>query len=138
MSRESQETAGAARRNPWDCSTEPLLGITALVKYFLSPYYRFRASPVNDIFCQSMPGSPSRPQSLEKLEQQKETIKTSFKTNKEEEQQATKDKISTILKPVSIGSQQQITVGTTHISKLTDEQLIKEFLSGSYCFHGVR
>ncbi|XP_075452046.1 endoplasmic reticulum lectin 1 isoform X2 [Ascaphus truei] len=100
------------------------------------PEYRFRASPVNDIFCQSMPGSPSRPQSLEKLEQQKETIKTSFKTNKEEEQQATKDKISTILKPVSIGSQQQITVGTTHISKLTDEQLIKEFLSGSYCFHG--
>lgn len=56
----------------------------------------------------------------------------------QEEKLSIKDKFSTIHKPVTVGSQQQVTVGTTHISKLTDEQLIKEFLSGSYCFHGVR
>ncbi|KAG8443671.1 hypothetical protein GDO86_009005 [Hymenochirus boettgeri] len=100
------------------------------------PQYRFKTSPINDIFCQSMPGSPLRPQSLEKLEHQQEQIKSPFKTNKEEEQQSLREKFSTIHKPVAVGSQQQITVGTTHISRLTDEQLIKEFLSGSYCFHG--
>ena len=31
----------------------------------------------------------------------------------------------------------QVIVGSTHISRLTDDQLIKEFLSGSYCLHGV-
>lgn len=41
-------------------------------------------------------------------------------------------------KPVTVGGQTQVTVGTTHISRLTDDQLIKEFLSGSYCLHGVR
>ena len=40
-------------------------------------------------------------------------------------------------KPLAVGGQAQVTVGTTHISRLTDEQLIKEFLSGSYCLHGV-
>lgn len=40
-------------------------------------------------------------------------------------------------KPMTVGGQSQITVGTTHISRLTDDQLIKEFLSGSYCLHGV-
>uniref|UniRef100_A0A8C8GU24 Endoplasmic reticulum lectin n=1 Tax=Oncorhynchus tshawytscha TaxID=74940 RepID=A0A8C8GU24_ONCTS len=39
-------------------------------------------------------------------------------------------------KPLVVGGQTHITVGTTHISRLTDEQLIKEFLSGSYCLHG--
>lgn len=48
------------------------------------------------------------------------------------------EKFSSIHKPVAVGSHQLLTVGTTHISKLTDDQLIKEFLSGSYCFHGVR
>ncbi|KAE8600762.1 hypothetical protein XENTR_v10013401 [Xenopus tropicalis] len=100
------------------------------------PKYRFRTSPINDIFCQSMPGSPLRPQSLVKLEHQKEEIKSPLKPNKEEEQQLLREKFSTIHKPVTVGSQQQVTVGTTHISRLTDEQLIKEFLSGSYCFHG--
>ncbi|XP_073528408.1 endoplasmic reticulum lectin 1 isoform X2 [Phyllobates terribilis] len=100
------------------------------------PNYRFKTSPINDIFCQSMPGSPLRPQSLEKLEQQREMIRPPFKPNKEEEQQGLKEKFSTIHKPVTVGSQQHVTVGTTHISKLTDEQLIKEFLTGSYCFHG--
>ncbi|NP_001116355.1 endoplasmic reticulum lectin 1 precursor [Xenopus laevis] len=99
------------------------------------PKYKFRPSPINDIFCQSMPGSPLRPQSLEKLEHQQEEIKSPLKA-KEEEQQLLKEKFSTIHKPVTVGSQQQVTVGTTHISRLTDEQLIKEFLSGSYCFHG--
>lgn len=41
-------------------------------------------------------------------------------------------------KPITVGGQSQVAVGTTHISRLTDEQLIKEFLSGSYCLHGVR
>lgn len=41
-------------------------------------------------------------------------------------------------KPMTVGGQSQVTVGTTHISRLTDDQLIKEFLSGSYCLHGVR
>uniref|UniRef100_A0A4W3GXU4 Endoplasmic reticulum lectin n=1 Tax=Callorhinchus milii TaxID=7868 RepID=A0A4W3GXU4_CALMI len=39
------------------------------------PKYRFRSSPVNDIFCQSMHGSPLRPQSLERLEKQEEEMK---------------------------------------------------------------
>lgn len=57
----------------------------------------------------------------------------------QEEMQSTKEeKFSSIHKPVAVGSHQLLTVGTTHISKLTDDQLIKEFLSGSYCFHGVR
>ncbi|XP_069464330.1 endoplasmic reticulum lectin 1 [Ambystoma mexicanum] len=102
------------------------------------PKYRFRSSPVNDIFCQSLPGSPLRPHSLEKLEQQQqEMLKPPFRKVKEEEMQSTKEEsFSSIHKPIAIGVQQQLTVGTTHISKLTDEQLIKEFLSGSYCFHG--
>ncbi|KAG8583861.1 hypothetical protein GDO81_008577 [Engystomops pustulosus] len=100
------------------------------------PKYRFKTSPINDIFCQSLPGSPLRPQSLQKLEHQQETIRAPFKPNKEEERQGVKEKFSTIHKPVTVGSQQHVTVGTTHISKLTDEQLIKEFLTGSYCFHG--
>lgn len=41
-------------------------------------------------------------------------------------------------KPITVGGQTQVTMGTTHISRLTDDQLIKEFLSGSYCLHGVR
>jgi len=57
----------------------------------------------------------------------------------QEETPSTKEeKFSSIHKPVAIGSHQLLTVGTTLISKLTDDQLIKEFLSGSYCFHGVR
>lgn len=41
-------------------------------------------------------------------------------------------------KPITVGGQSQVAVGTTHISRLTDDQLIREFLSGSYCLHGVR
>ncbi|RLW07010.1 hypothetical protein DV515_00004266 [Chloebia gouldiae] len=101
------------------------------------PKYRFRASPVNDIFCQSLPGSPLKPHNLEQLEKQQEMLKMPFRRVKEEEMPSTKeDKFSSIHKPVAVGSHQLLTVGTTHISKLTDEQLIKEFLSGSYCFHG--
>ncbi|XP_018118014.1 endoplasmic reticulum lectin 1-like isoform X3 [Xenopus laevis] len=47
------------------------------------PKYRFRPSPINDIFCQSMAGSPLRPQSLEKLEHQQQQIKSPLKPNKE-------------------------------------------------------
>ncbi|KAM7171741.1 endoplasmic reticulum lectin 1 [Macrochelys suwanniensis] len=101
------------------------------------PKYRFRASPVNDIFCQSLPGSPLKPHNLEQLERQQEMLKMPFRRVKEEEMHSTKEeKFSSIHKPVAVGSQQLLTVGTTHISKLTDDQLIKEFLSGSYCFHG--
>ncbi|XP_076990334.1 endoplasmic reticulum lectin 1 isoform X5 [Tamandua tetradactyla] len=98
---------------------------------------RFRASPVNDIFCQSLPGSPFKPLTLRQLEQQEEILRVPFRRNKEEEFQSIKEeRFPAIHKPISVGSQPVLTVGTTHISKLTDDQLIKEFLSGSYCFHG--
>ncbi|XP_025032837.1 endoplasmic reticulum lectin 1 isoform X1 [Python bivittatus] len=101
------------------------------------PKYRFRASPVNDIFCQSLPGSPLKPHKLEHLEQQQEMMKMPFRRPKEEEiNSAKEEKFSSFHKPVAVGTSQLLTVGTTHISKLTDDQLIKEFLSGSYCFHG--
>ncbi|XP_041610430.1 endoplasmic reticulum lectin 1 isoform X5 [Vulpes lagopus] len=101
------------------------------------PKYRFRASPVNDIFCQSLPGSPFKPLTLRQLEQQEEILRVPFRRNKEEELQSTKEeRFPAIHKPIAVGSQPMLTVGTTHISKLTDDQLIKEFLSGSYCFHG--
>ncbi|KAH0622856.1 hypothetical protein JD844_025624 [Phrynosoma platyrhinos] len=55
---------------------------------------------------------------------------------REEINSAKEEKFSSFHKPVAVGTPQLLTVGTTHISKLTDDQLIKEFLSGSYCFHG--
>ncbi|XP_036118056.1 endoplasmic reticulum lectin 1 isoform X5 [Molossus molossus] len=98
---------------------------------------RFRASPVNDIFCQSLPGSPFKPLTLRQLEQQEEILRVPFRRNKEEDLPSTKEeRFPAVHKPIAIGSQPMLTVGTTHISKLTDDQLIKEFLSGSYCFHG--
>uniref|UniRef100_A0A8D0CCJ9 Endoplasmic reticulum lectin n=1 Tax=Salvator merianae TaxID=96440 RepID=A0A8D0CCJ9_SALMN len=101
------------------------------------PKYRFRASPVNDIFCQSLSGSPLKPHNLEQLEQQQEMMKMPFRRAKEEEiNSAKEEKFASFHKPVAVGTPQLLTVGTTHISKLTDDQLIKEFLSGSYCFHG--
>ncbi|XP_012633257.1 endoplasmic reticulum lectin 1 isoform X1 [Microcebus murinus] len=101
------------------------------------PKYRFRASPVNDIFCQSLPGSPFKPLTLRQLEQQEEILRVPFRRSKEEDLQSTKEeRFPAIHKPIAVGSQPMLTVGTTHISKLTDDQLIKEFLSGSYCFHG--
>lgn len=98
---------------------------------------RFRASPVNDIFCQSLPGSPFKPLTLRQLEQQEEILRVPFRRNKEEDLSSAKEeRFPAIHKPIAVGSQPVLTVGTTHISKLTDDQLIKEFLSGSYCFHG--
>uniref|UniRef100_A0A8C9FUP1 Endoplasmic reticulum lectin n=1 Tax=Pavo cristatus TaxID=9049 RepID=A0A8C9FUP1_PAVCR len=47
------------------------------------PKYRFRASPVNDIFCQSLPGSPLKPHNLEQLEKQQEMMKMPFRRAKE-------------------------------------------------------
>lgn len=44
---------------------------------------RFRASPVNDIFCQSLPGSPLKPHNLEQLEKQQEMMKMPFRRVKE-------------------------------------------------------
>ncbi|XP_051868868.1 endoplasmic reticulum lectin 1 isoform X1 [Pristis pectinata] len=104
------------------------------------PKYRFKTSPVNDIFCQSVHGSPLRPQSLEELEkQQEEMMKPPFNNQRIQEEidaTSTKDDKFATHKSISIGGQQPVAVGTIHISKLTDEQLIQEFLSGSYCFHG--
>ncbi|XP_067901039.1 endoplasmic reticulum lectin 1 isoform X2 [Heterodontus francisci] len=104
------------------------------------PKYRFKSSPVNDIFCQSVHGSPLRPQSLEQLEkQQGDVMKSPLTTQRaQEEMDATSAQDEKFLshKSISVAGQQPVVVGTTHISKLTDEQLIQEFLSGSYCFHG--
>uniref|UniRef100_A0A8C9A2G7 Endoplasmic reticulum lectin n=1 Tax=Prolemur simus TaxID=1328070 RepID=A0A8C9A2G7_PROSS len=47
------------------------------------PKYRFRASPVNDIFCQSLPGSPFKPLTLRQLEQQEEILRVPFRRSKE-------------------------------------------------------
>ncbi|KAL4641224.1 endoplasmic reticulum lectin 1 [Arapaima gigas] len=97
------------------------------------PKYRFRTSPVNNIFCQPLDGSPLRPQRLTQLDkEQEELIKPPFS----EMSPMREEVLSTTHKPLAVGGQSQIAVGTTHISRLTDEQLIKEFLSGSYCLHG--
>ncbi|XP_036291201.1 endoplasmic reticulum lectin 1 isoform X4 [Pipistrellus kuhlii] len=50
------------------------------------PKYRFRASPVNDIFCQSLPGSPFKPLTLRQLEQQEEILRVPFRRNKEDKE----------------------------------------------------
>ncbi|KAJ8359768.1 hypothetical protein SKAU_G00162930 [Synaphobranchus kaupii] len=104
------------------------------------PKYRFKSSPVNAIFCQAMSGSPLRPQSLSQLHKEQENLlKPPFSAvpDKEEETSPAKEELfSSTHKPLAVGGQAQIAVGTTHISRLTDEQLIKEFLSGSYCLHG--
>uniref|UniRef100_A0A673LR17 Endoplasmic reticulum lectin n=1 Tax=Sinocyclocheilus rhinocerous TaxID=307959 RepID=A0A673LR17_9TELE len=102
------------------------------------PKYRFKLSPVNDIFCQALGGSPLRPQSLSQLDrEQEELLKPPFSSSGERDQRGSRVKAYTSThKPLTVGGQAQVTVGTTHISRLTDEQLIKEFLSGSYCLHG--
>uniref|UniRef100_A0A672S9B5 Endoplasmic reticulum lectin n=1 Tax=Sinocyclocheilus grahami TaxID=75366 RepID=A0A672S9B5_SINGR len=38
------------------------------------PKYRFKSSPVNDIFCQALGGSPLRPQSLSQLDREQEEL----------------------------------------------------------------
>uniref|UniRef100_A0A8C9R1B9 Endoplasmic reticulum lectin n=1 Tax=Scleropages formosus TaxID=113540 RepID=A0A8C9R1B9_SCLFO len=97
------------------------------------PKYRFKTSPVNNIFCQALGGSPFQPQRLTQLEkEQEELVKPPFS----EMSPIREEVLSTTHKPLTVGGQSQIAVGTTHISRLTDEQLIKEFLSGSYCLHG--
>nr|XP_033794150.1 endoplasmic reticulum lectin 1 isoform X1 [Geotrypetes seraphini] len=113
------------------CEYEVLILTPLLCEH---PHYRYRASPVNDIFCQSLPGSPRKPHSFDKFERQQEIMKTSFRKAKEEEMHVTEEKFTSIHKPINIGTQQPLITG--HISKLTDDQLIKELLSGSYCFHG--
>ncbi|KAG7462677.1 hypothetical protein MATL_G00187300 [Megalops atlanticus] len=104
------------------------------------PKYRFKSSPVNDIFCQALSGSPLRPQRLSQLDkEQEELLKPPFSAVPEKEEEASparEELFSSTHKPMAVGGQAQIAVGTTHISRLTDEQLIKEFLSGSYCLHG--
>ncbi|XP_028845326.1 endoplasmic reticulum lectin 1 [Denticeps clupeoides] len=104
------------------------------------PKYRFQSSPVNAIFCQAMAGSPLRPQRLSQLDkEQEELLKPPFGSSSDREEDVSpvrEEAYSATHKPMAVGGQAQVTVGTTHISRLTDEQLIKEFLSGSYCLHG--
>lgn len=106
------------------------------------PKYRFKVSPVNAIFCQALAGSPLRPQQLAQLDKaQEEQLKPPFsattsEARQEESPPVREEAFTSTHKPMAVGGQAQVTVGTTHISRLTDEQLIKEFLSGSYCLHG--
>ncbi|XP_046884692.1 endoplasmic reticulum lectin 1 isoform X2 [Hypomesus transpacificus] len=120
------------------------------------PRYRFKSSPVNAIFCQALPGSPLRPFRLTKLDQEQRDLlrapssfssssspsspssSSSAAPDKEEEAESPvrEEAFSSTHKPLVVGGQTQVTVGSTHISHLTDEQLIREFLSGSYCLHG--
>uniref|UniRef100_A0A8C7N2R7 Endoplasmic reticulum lectin n=1 Tax=Oncorhynchus kisutch TaxID=8019 RepID=A0A8C7N2R7_ONCKI len=101
------------------------------------PKYRFKSSPVNAIFCQAMSGSPLRPHSLSQMDrEQEELLKPPFTAAEESTSPMREEAFSSTHKPLVVGGQTQVTVGTTHISRLTDEQLIKEFLSGSYCLHG--
>uniref|UniRef100_A0A3B5LPS4 Endoplasmic reticulum lectin n=1 Tax=Xiphophorus couchianus TaxID=32473 RepID=A0A3B5LPS4_9TELE len=104
------------------------------------PKYRFKSSPVNAIFCQAMEGSPLQPQRLTQLDkEQEELLKPPFSTNadiREVSKSTKKEAFTSTHKPMTVGGQVQVTVGTTHISRLTDDQLIKEFLSGLYCLQG--
>ncbi|XP_019726125.1 endoplasmic reticulum lectin 1 [Hippocampus comes] len=105
------------------------------------PKYRFKSSPVNAIFCQALAGSPPRPQRLTQLDKkQEEQLKPPFSTtaeHREEEAPPTREGAFTPThQPVLVDEQAQLAIGTTHISRLTDEQLVKDFLSGSYCLHG--
>ncbi|XP_061766415.1 endoplasmic reticulum lectin 1 [Nerophis ophidion] len=105
------------------------------------PKYRFRSSPVNAIFCQALAGSPLRPQRLAQLDkEQEEQLKPPFMATAEPRDEETspvkEEAFTSTPKPIAVGGQAQVAVGNTHISRLTDNQLIKEFLSGSYCLHG--
>ncbi|XP_035611927.1 endoplasmic reticulum lectin 1-like isoform X3 [Oncorhynchus keta] len=108
------------------------------------PKYRFKSSPVNAIFCQALSGSPLQPHSLSQMNREQEqllkppfTAPTAPEMEREEESMSpVREEAFSTHKPLVVGGQTHITVGTTHISRLTDEQLIKEFLSGSYCLHG--
>ncbi|KAG7253246.1 hypothetical protein CRUP_000194 [Coryphaenoides rupestris] len=117
------------------------------------PKFRFKSSPVNAILCQALLGAPLRPQQLTKLDMaQQERLKPPFSSvlearevrevrevmeDREEDTSPVREEAFTSThKPLMVGGQSQVTVGSTHISRLTDDQLIKEFLSGSYCLHG--
>ncbi|XP_076021698.1 endoplasmic reticulum lectin 1 isoform X2 [Genypterus blacodes] len=105
------------------------------------PKYRFRTSPVNAIFCQALAGSPLRPLRLTQLdkereEQTKPPFSATTETKEEDVSPVREEAFTSTHKPMTVGGHSQVTVGTTHISRLTDDQLIKEFLSGSYCLHG--
>uniref|UniRef100_A0A3Q2Y0Q5 Endoplasmic reticulum lectin n=1 Tax=Hippocampus comes TaxID=109280 RepID=A0A3Q2Y0Q5_HIPCM len=100
------------------------------------PKYRFKSSPVNAIFCQALAGSPPRPQRLTQLDKkQEEQLKPPFSTT-EEAPPTREGAFTPTHQPVLVDEQAQLAIGTTHISRLTDEQLVKDFLSGSYCLHG--
>ncbi|KAF3842220.1 hypothetical protein F7725_024171 [Dissostichus mawsoni] len=86
--------------------------------------------------------SPLRPLRLAQLDkEQEEQLKPPFSAASEAPREEPtppirEEAFSSTHKPITVGGQTQVTVGTTHISRLTDEQLIREFLSGSYCLHG--
>ncbi|KAA8577563.1 hypothetical protein FQN60_004512 [Etheostoma spectabile] len=92
------------------------------------PKYRFKSSPVNAIFCQALAGSPLRPLRLAQLDkEQEEQLKPPFSSPSEtrEEEHITSGRGGLHLHPqtLTVGGQSQVTVGTTHISRLTDDQL---------------
>ncbi|XP_061141338.1 endoplasmic reticulum lectin 1 isoform X1 [Syngnathus typhle] len=91
------------------------------------PKYRFKSSPVNAILCQALAGSPLRPQRLAQLNKEQEAqLKPPFSTTAEHREK--------VAAPPT--REKAFTHKPTHISRLTDEQLVREFLSGSYCLHG--
>ncbi|XP_053731111.1 endoplasmic reticulum lectin 1 isoform X1 [Synchiropus splendidus] len=105
------------------------------------PKYTFKTSPVNPIFCHSLADSPMRPRGLSQLdklqqEQFKDLLSPESETREEETTTLKEEGFTSSHKPMAVGGQSQVAVGTTLISRLTDDQLIKEFLSGSYCLHG--
>lgn len=106
------------------------------------PKYRFKSSPVNAIFCQALSGSPLRPLRLSQLDKEREDLsKPPFTAapearGEEPVSPVREEAFTSTHKPMTVGGQIQVTVGSTHISRLTDDQLIREFLSGSYCLHG--
>ncbi|CAL8299971.1 unnamed protein product [Merluccius merluccius] len=104
------------------------------------PKFRFKSSPVNAILCQALSGAPLRPQQLTKLDMaQQEQLKPPFSSrlcSQEDTSPVREEAFSSTHKPTTVAGQSQVTVASTHISRLTDDQLIKEFLSGSYCLHG--
>ncbi|KAM9804175.1 endoplasmic reticulum lectin 1 [Neosynchiropus ocellatus] len=101
----------------------------------------FKTSPVNPIFCHPLADSPLRPRGLSRLdklqqEQFKDLLSPESETREEETATLREEGFTSTHKPIAVGGQSQVAVGTTLISRLTDDQLIKEFLSGSYCLHG--
>ncbi|XP_062320457.1 endoplasmic reticulum lectin 1 [Osmerus eperlanus] len=96
---------------------------------------------VQEYFLGNMAGTDDTTEAEKMSELKSESGKLSTLTcprpfQEEAESPVREEAFSSTHKPLVVGGQTQVTVGSTHISHLTDEQLIREFLSGSYCLHG--